>query len=62
VTPNSRRNIYVNVEVPQLVNESFGAVVEVTNGVPIAVERAMYSNALGVVWAAGANVLATRLP
>jgi hypothetical protein len=26
------------------------------------VERAMYSDALGQVWAAGTNALATRLP
>ena len=28
----------------------------------IVVERAMYSNANGVVWAAGTNALATKLP
>ena len=48
--------------VPELANETFGALIEVTNGVGIAVERAMYSNALGQVWAAGTNALATRLP
>ena len=54
--------MHVNTVAPELVNESFGALVEVTNGVGIAVERAMYSDALGVVWAAGTNALATRLP
>jgi hypothetical protein len=29
---------------------------------PIAVERAMYSNANGQFWAAGTNAAATRLP
>jgi hypothetical protein len=29
---------------------------------PISVERAMYSNALGQVWAAGTNALGTRVP
>jgi hypothetical protein len=29
---------------------------------PIAVEKAMYWNADGVIWAAGTNVTATRLP
>ena len=48
--------------VPELQNEEFGAVVEVTNGVGISVERAMYSDALGQIWAAGTNALATRLP
>ena len=42
--------------------QSFGAVIEVTGGPGIFVERAMYSNANGVVFAAGTNALATRLP
>jgi hypothetical protein len=36
--------------------------VEVLNYVPIAVEKAMYWNAEGMIWAAGTNVTATRLP
>jgi hypothetical protein len=36
-------------------------VVESLTGEPIVVERAMYSNAGGVTWAAGTNALATRL-
>jgi hypothetical protein len=41
----------------------FGAVVESLGGTPaqIVVERAMYWNANGQVWAAGSDVLATRL-
>ena len=31
-------------------------------GVPVVVERAMYSDADGVQWAAGTNAVATRLP
>ena len=42
----------------------FGAIVESLGAQPaeIVVERAMYSNAGGVQWAAGTNTLATRLP
>ena len=47
---------------PELQNEEFGALIEVTNGLGIGVERAMYSNALGQTWAASTNALATRLP
>jgi hypothetical protein len=36
--------------------------VEVTNGVAIAVERAMYNNAAGQFWAAGTNATAVRIP
>jgi hypothetical protein len=46
--------------VPDLVNERFGAVV--VSDQPIAVERAMYSNANGQVWAAGTNATGTPLP
>ena len=62
VNPNSRFNIDVNSRVPELANESFGALIEVTNGVGIVVERSLYNNALGQVWAAGTNALGTRLP
>jgi hypothetical protein len=46
--------------VPELANETFGTVIESTQ--PIVVERSMYSNAGGVMWAAGTNATATRLP
>ena len=62
VNPTSRFNIDVNTLVPELANESFGALIEVTNGVGIVVERSLYNNALGEVWAAGTNALGTRLP
>ena len=51
-----------NGRVPELANESFGALIEVTNGVGIVVERSLYNDALGQVWAAGTNALGTRLP
>ena len=62
VNPNSRFNVAVSGAAPELQNEEFGALIEVTNGLGIGVERAMYSDALGQVWAAGTNALATRLP
>ena len=46
--------------VPELVNESFGTLIESTQ--PIIVERSLYSNANGVTWAAGTNATATALP
>jgi hypothetical protein len=58
----SRANVLVNTEAPALSNEAFSAKVEVTNGVAIVVERSIYWNAGGVVWAGGTNVTATRLP
>jgi Ca2+-binding RTX toxin-like protein len=62
VNPTSRFNVVVNTHVPELVNESFGALIEVTNGVGIVVERSLYNDSLGQVWAAGTNALGTRLP
>jgi hypothetical protein len=59
--PNRRLNIFCN-EIPELANAEFGVVVESTNGVPIAVERATYWDAGGVTWAAGTNVTATPIP
>lgn len=62
VGARSRFNVAVNTAAPELVDEAFGALIEVTNSVPISVERAMYSNALGQIRAAGTNALATRVP
>jgi hypothetical protein len=62
VNPTSRYNVAVSAAAPELGDEAFGALVEVTNGVPISVERAMYSDAFGQTWAAGTNALATRVP
>ena len=61
VKPTSRLTVQVN-SLPELANESFGALIEVTGGPGIFVERAMYSDSKGVVFAAGTNALATRLP
>jgi hypothetical protein len=62
VPATSRFNVTVGpgTLVPELTNESFGALISSTQ--PIAVERALYMNANGVVWAAGTNATATRLP
>jgi hypothetical protein len=61
VAATSRFNIDVNGVVPELQNTSFGADIEVLNEVPIAVERSLYWNALGALWAGGTNALATPL-
>jgi hypothetical protein len=61
--PSSRRNVAIGGEFPDAAGRRFGAIVE-SLGVlpaPIVVERAMYSNAGGVIWAAGSNLVATRL-
>jgi hypothetical protein len=63
VSPTSRFNVAVNGpdgSVPELADESFG--VDIVSTQPIAAERSMYSNANGVVWAAGTNAAASRLP
>jgi autotransporter-associated beta strand protein len=58
----SRFNIDVGTMVPELHDESFGARVDVTNGVDIAIERSIYWNANGIFWAGGTNALGTPLP
>jgi YVTN family beta-propeller protein len=63
VPPFARFNVAVTGpggDVPELANEHFGAIIDSTQ--PVAVERAMYSDVNGVVWAAGTNATATRLP
>jgi autotransporter-associated beta strand protein len=57
----SRFNVDVST-VTELQNESFGARIDVTNGVPIAIERSIYWNANGIFWAGGTNALGTPLP
>ena len=42
LAPNSRDNVVVHRDVPELIDESFATVVESRNGVGIVVERAMY--------------------
>jgi hypothetical protein len=60
---NGRTTVNVQVEFASAANKRYGAVVESLGGSPAAlvVERAMYSNAGGVVWAAGTDALATKL-
>jgi hypothetical protein len=59
---NTRFNVTVGPgsPVPELTNEHFGALI--TSDQPIAVERALYWNGNGQIWAAGTNATATRLP
>jgi len=63
VTGNSRFNVPVGSDFALPAGTRFGAVVESLGATParIVVERAMYWNAAGVIWAAGSNLLATRL-
>jgi hypothetical protein len=60
--PTSRLNVQASVDAPEIGQGLFTVDVEVLNFVPIAVEKAMYWNSEGAVWAAGTNVTATRLP
>jgi hypothetical protein len=59
VEPLSRFNVDTGT-VSELEGLYFGATI--TSDQPIAVERAMYSNANGQLWAAGTNATATPLP
>jgi hypothetical protein len=64
VGANSRFNVDVGSEFGAAVaNRRYGALVESlgTSPAAIVVERAMYSNAGGRLWAAGTNALATRI-
>ena len=51
VEANSRLNVWVNQEVPELASKAFSTVVESLNGVPVFVERAMYFG--GSAWEGG---------
>ena len=64
VAATSRFNVDMRAEFPESVGKRFGVVVESLGTTPaqLVVERAMYSDANGVTWAAGSNALATRLP
>jgi hypothetical protein len=67
--PNARLTVDLGEAFPTLVGERIGVILESmgqTSGgavppMPIVVERAMYSDANGVFWAAGSNLVATRL-
>ena len=54
-----RDTVHVNLLVPELVDTSFWAIVESTNGVPIVMERSIYWHRDGEgSWAGGTNVAA----
>ena len=54
VKANSRLTLN-STEMPLGSGEMFGVIVESTNGVPIAVERAMYWDGPGKPWSAGTS-------
>lgn len=59
----SRTSVAVAFEFPTAEGKRFATIVESLGATPqIAVERAVYSNAGGVFWAAGTNAVATKLP
>lgn len=60
---NSRTNVDIGFTFPESRDKRFGVVVESlgTTPVPIVVERAVYTDAGGVHWAAGTNAVATKL-
>jgi hypothetical protein len=62
VPPTSRVTVNAGEQVPELNGQLFGAAIEVTNGVGIAVERAMYWTSNGIFLAGGTGATATRLP
>jgi len=61
---SSRTSVSVQSDFPIAVDRRYGILVESLGGTPaqLVVERAMYANAMGIIWAAGTNALATRLP
>jgi hypothetical protein len=61
--PSSRFTVPVSGAFPEAAGRRFGAIVESVGDqpVPIVVERAIYESPGGVTWAAGSNLLATRL-
>ena len=62
VPANSRVTIDVTGEFPTLLDQEFGALLEVTEGSPIIVERSLYSASGGQIFSAGTNTQAIRLP
>jgi hypothetical protein len=60
---SGRTTVNVGVDFPNSVNKRYGAIVETLGATPaqVVVERAMYSDSGGVVWAAGTDALATKL-
>jgi hypothetical protein len=64
VPGSSRFNVAVGQDFPDAVGRRFSILVEAGDLIPVdlVVESAMYWNANGVLWAAGTNAPATRLP
>jgi hypothetical protein len=64
LTANSRSNVAPADDFPETRGKRFGMLIESIGdtAAQIVVERAMYSDAEGVRWAAGTNALATKLP
>jgi hypothetical protein len=62
IPANTRVTIDVTGEFPQLNDQQFGALLEVTDGSPIIVERSLYSAGGGQIFGAGTNTQAIRLP
>jgi subtilisin-like proprotein convertase family protein len=60
--PRTSRLTIQAADIAELREGVFGAEIQVLNFQPIAVEKALYWNAEGQIWAAGTNVTATRLP
>ena len=66
ILPSARLTIDLGEAFPELAGEHVGVIVEslpanAQPAIPIVVERAMYEDANGVFWAAGSNLVATRL-
>jgi BarA-like signal transduction histidine kinase len=61
VPPTSRFNIDTGT-ITELQNESFGADIQVANGVPIIVERSMYWDSNGFQFSGGTNATGSPLP
>lgn len=61
VAANSRFNVDVARMFPESANRRFATLVDAIDPIDLVVERAMYSNAAGVVWAAGTNASATAV-
>ncbi len=61
---SSRTNVSVDFEFAAAAGRRYGALIESQGATPaqLVVERAMYANANGIIWAAGTNALATKLP
>ena len=64
VPASSRFNVPVGQDFPDVVGRRFSVLVEAGDLIPVdlVVESAMYWNANGILWAAGTNAPATRLP